>query len=167
MGAWLQQIFGDDSARSTLTLYQVAARAILIYLIGLAIVRLGKSRLISRVTSIDIILGFVLGSVLGRGILGAATIPDTTVATAALVATHWILTWVACRSHRVGELIKGRSKQIVAEGQPLTAAMLASHVSMHDLEESMRLHGYDQLSDIRAAFKERNGEISILAATKK
>jgi len=66
-----------------------------VYVIGVAIVRLGKSRLIGRSTSLDVILGFILGSLLSRGITGHASISGTAVRSAALVAMHWWFTAVA------------------------------------------------------------------------
>ncbi len=59
------------------------------YLAGLVVVRIGKSRLISRTTSLDVILGFILGSLLSRGITGHASISGTIVASAVIVAVHW------------------------------------------------------------------------------
>lgn len=158
----LQSIFGDAGPPETLTLAQIAARAVVVYLMGLTVVRIGKSRALGRVTSIDVLLGFILGSILGRGITGHSSIPTTTVATATLVFMHWLLTWAACRSHVVGNLLKGKSKQIVSDGAIDFRAMRSSHVSIHDLEESMRLHGVENLADVHQAYKERNGEISVV-----
>lgn len=166
MNELAQAIFGDPLSPIPLTLPQVAARAVWIYLIGIFIVRLGKSRLVSRNTSLDVILGFILGSLLSRGITGKSSITDTTAATVALVAAHWVMTWAACRSHKFGELFKGRTKQLVVNGELQPAAMWHSNVSVHDVEEAMRLNGYESLSEVRNAYKERNGEISIIPAKK-
>src|SRR5689334_16612425 len=94
----LQAAFGGDVPEQPLALHQVAARAVAVYLIGIAIVRLGKSRSISRVTAIDVLLGFILGSLLSRGITGHASISATVVSSAAIVATHYLLTKAALRS---------------------------------------------------------------------
>src|SRR4026209_2478611 len=86
IGDLVRSVFGGDAPQQPLLFYQVVARAAIIYIIGLAVVRLGKGRLIGRVTSLDVILGFILGSVLSRGITGQAAISDTAIASAALVA---------------------------------------------------------------------------------
>ncbi len=62
IGTILQQAFGGDTPIEPLALYQIAARAAIVYLGGLIMVRIGKSRFISRTTSMDVILGFILGS---------------------------------------------------------------------------------------------------------
>ncbi len=162
LGTILQDAFGGDVPIEPLTLYQVAARAAAVYLLGLAIVRIGKSRLISRTTSLDVILGFILGSLLSRGITGHASISGTLLASAVIVAVHWVLTAIACRSHGFGNVFKGNTELLVENGRVLRKAMLHSHLSDHDLIEQLRLRGVDNLHEVRAAFKERNGEISVL-----
>jgi uncharacterized membrane protein YcaP (DUF421 family) len=158
----LNQTFGGDVPREPLALYQVAARAALVYLVGLTVVRIGKSRGIGRLTSLDIILGFILGSLLSRGITGHASLSATAVGSVALVATHWLITFLACRSHRLGILIKGRSTLVVVDGKMQRDNMRRSHISEHDLDEELRLHGVDDLQRVKRAYKERNGEISVI-----
>src|SRR5918995_1339959 len=95
IGEWMHLAFGGDIPDDPLRLHQVAARALLVFLAGLVIVRIGKSRLISRATSLDVILGFTLGSILSRGITGNASLSATFTASIALVALHWLLTRLA------------------------------------------------------------------------
>jgi uncharacterized membrane protein YcaP (DUF421 family) len=162
IGEYLNIVFGGDIPADPLRLHQVAARAILVFLVGLAIVRIGKSRLISRATSLDVILGFTLGSILSRGITGNASLSATVVAAAALVAAHWLLTWLACRSHTLGKLVKGNAKLLAKDGKPLRENMNHAHISDRDLEEGLHLSGIDELADVRLAYKERNGEVSVI-----
>ena len=79
IGVALQFVFGGDypPPGDGLKFHQAAARAVVVYLAGLAIIRLGKSRSIGRITPLDALLGFVLGSLLGRGITGHASISGT------------------------------------------------------------------------------------------
>ena len=70
MSELFETIFGGDVPKEPLLLHQCAARAVAVYLIGIAILRIGKSRIISCVTTVDVLLGFILGSLLSRGITG-------------------------------------------------------------------------------------------------
>jgi uncharacterized membrane protein YcaP (DUF421 family) len=160
------EIFGGDYPADPLKLHQIAARAAAVYLIGLAIVRLGKSRLIGRVTSLDVLLGFILGSLLSRGITGHASISGTAASSAVIVCVHWLLTLGSCESHFLGRLIKGNAVLLVKDGQQDETAMRNCHISRHDLEEEARLKSVENVEDIRLAYKERNGEVSILKAKK-
>lgn len=159
---FVEQLVGNGTPERSLSMLQVAVRATVVYIVGILIVRFGKSRMISRATPLDVILGFILGSVLGRGITGSATVSSTAVATAMLVFLHWLLTWGTVRSHRLGQVVKGTCKQIVEDGRMRVDVMHGSHISEQDLLEALRMKGSDDLSQVRAAFKERNGDISII-----
>ena len=157
-------IFGDDVPRQPLPLGQVAARTLLVYSMGLAMIRLGKSRLISGVTSVDVISGFILGSVLSRGITGDAALSGTFVASAVMIATHWIFTRAAWHWPSVGSLVKGTSYLLVEDGRVLDDQMCQSHITRNDLHEAMRRNGIESLQDVKRAYKERNGEVTIIKA---
>ena len=160
------EIFGGDYPVDPLKLHQIAARAAVVFLAGLAIMRLGKSRLIGRVTALDVIVGFTLGSLLGRGITGHASISGTTVASAVIVFIHWLFTLLACRWHKFGTMIKGNTSLLVTNGRIDAGTMLHSHLSPNDLMEAVRLKGLESIEDVHLAYKERNGEISIISRKK-
>lgn len=162
MSELLRLLFGGDMPQQPLTLIQIAARATVVYLGGLVLVRMGKSRLIGRITPLDVILGFILGSLLSRGITGHASISGTLVGSAALIAVHWLCTALAYRSHRFGNLIKGRAVLVVDRGRMNLENMRHSEISEDDLCEELRLRGVKRLDEVDQAFKERNGQISVI-----
>ena len=155
-------LFGGDFPSEGLLLHQVMARAVLVYLAGIIIIRLGKSRSIGRFTPLDVIVGFILGSLLSRGITGSASLSATFAASVALVATHWLLTRLTFQWHWMGNLVKGRADVIVENGKMLDDNLRRHHISQHDLDEALRLKGISGLAKVRRAYKERNGEISFL-----
>lgn len=161
----LELIFGADVPAQPLGFGQLAARTILVYVMGVFVVRLGKSRLISRVTSVDVLVGFILGSLLSRAITGHASLIGTFESSVGLVAAHWLFTWIACHSHTFGTLIKGHENLLVKDGEILHDRLRQSHISTHDLEAALRLQGVESLSEVKRAYKERNGEISVIRAT--
>jgi uncharacterized membrane protein YcaP (DUF421 family) len=155
-------LFGGDVPEARLELHQIAARAAVVYLAGILVVRCGKGRLIGRATALDILLGFILGSLLSRGITGHASLSGTAIATSTLVALHWLFTWAGCKWHGFGDLVKGHAIQLVDHGTLIPENMRTSHISDHDLLEACRLHGIEGTREILVAFKERNGDISIV-----
>ena len=71
-----------------------------------------------------------------------------------------------CNSPYVGNLIKGHALLLVDHGNVLRDAMLKSHISDHDLDEELRLRGVQGVQDVRYAYKERNGEVSVIKRKK-
>jgi uncharacterized membrane protein YcaP (DUF421 family) len=158
----IDQVFGGNTPQFPLTAYQVAARACIVYVAAVIIVRAGKSRLLSRATSLDVMLGFILGSLLSRGMTGHSALSDTFIAAIAIVAIHWLLTAAAFRSVRFETLIKGHVTTLVKHGQLVPQSMRRAHISQDDLQEALRLNGIDDLSQVKLANKERNGEVSVI-----
>ena len=156
-------ILGGDAPDQPLAWGQFAARAALIYFVGIALIRLGKSRLLSRTTPVDVILAFVFGSVLSRAITGSAPLSGTIVAAATLVAIHSVLTALAFYSPFWGRLIKGHTHVLVSDGEINWENMRHSHISERDLHEALRASAHvTDVSSVQLAVKERSGEIGIV-----
>lgn len=159
----MSELFGGDAPQDSMRLVQVGLRAALVYLLALALVRLGKSRFMSQASAIDVVVVLVLGSILGRGVTGSASISATIVASAVLVLFHFGLTFLACRYHRVGNWVKGHTRVLVEQGTLDRRGLFQSHLSEADLHEAMRLRaGIDDLNQIKTAYKERSGAVSVI-----
>lgn len=159
----ISKIFGGDYPQHPLEFHEIAARAVLVYLFGLAAVRIGKSRLLSHATPLDALVVIILGSLLSRAMTGPASLSATIVSSIALVLLHAVFTAAAFRWHPLGNLIKGHSRPLVRDGEILWENMRKSHISPHDLEEALRLNGgVENVKEVRLAMKERNGEISVV-----
>lgn len=159
----LNRGLGGDEPHHPLYAHQVVFRCGLIYIAGLLFVRLGKSRLLSKATPLDMILAFILGSVLSRGINGTASLSSTLVATISLIALHWAFTRLAYWSKWWEWLIKGETRMLVSNGQIHWANMRHSHISEEDLLEQLRLQANcDDLARIKSAVKERNGDVGVI-----
>jgi len=69
---------------------------------------------------------------------------------------------VASRSHRFGKWVKGQPQVLVESGAIDREAMTRHNISVHDLEEDLRLKtGSDDVGQVERAQLERNGEISV------
>jgi uncharacterized membrane protein YcaP (DUF421 family) len=159
----MDNLLGIGLDPKTFSTLQVSLRAIVIYLGGLAILRIGENRFLGKFTAFDIILGFVLGGILSRAINGSGPLFPTLVATTLLVSLHYILAKTAFHSHRFGEAVKGRSELLVKDGEIVWEGMRAKSLSERDLEEALRLKA--SLADceqVAEARFERNGDISVI-----
>jgi uncharacterized membrane protein YcaP (DUF421 family) len=146
-----------------LTFVQISQRGIIVFLVTLAAVRLGHKRSLSRKTPIDAVLVVILAALLSRPINGSAAFFATVGSSVVLIVLHPLFAFLTFYSHRFGILVKGRPDVIVRDGQCDLPMMWRHHVSTHDLDEDMRLGvNIDNLSRIRIARVERNGDISFI-----
>jgi uncharacterized membrane protein YcaP (DUF421 family) len=146
-----------------LTFVQISLRGIIVFLATLIMVRLGHKRSLARKTPFDAVLLVILAAVLSRAINGSAPFFPTLGGGVVLVLLHRLFAHLAYYSHRFGILVKGVPDTIVRQGECDFPMMRRNHVSMHDLEEDMRLNGHlDDLSKVRLARVERSGDISFI-----
>jgi uncharacterized membrane protein YcaP (DUF421 family) len=146
-----------------LTFIQISLRGIIVFLVTLTTMRLGHKRSLSRKTPFDAVLLIILAAVLSRAINGSAAFFATLGGGVVLVMLHRLFAYLAFYSHGFGILVKGKPDIIVRDGECDFEMMRRNHVSVHDLEEDMRLNGnIDDLSQVRRARVERSGDISFI-----
>jgi Predicted membrane protein len=159
----LETLLGLSVEPKDLTFVQISLRGIIVFLATVAMVRLGHKRSLSRKTPFDAVLLVILASVLSRAINGSAAFFATLGGGVVLVLLHRLFAHLAYYSHGFGILVKGKPDTIVRDGQCDFPTMRRNHVSIHDLEEDMRLNGHlDDLSKVRLARVERSGDISFI-----
>ncbi len=163
MGA-LQQIIGIGKEAKDLEIGEMALRAAIIYVVTLAIVRLGKKRFMGSGTAFDMIIGIMLGSMASRAVTGNAPMAPTVAASAMLVFMHWLFSAIALRSHRFGVLVKGQDRMLVRDGEVDQAVMRKTHMTERDLDEDLRGQGIADRSNVAEARLERSGSVSVIEA---
>jgi len=157
------KVFGVDGHPTDLTVLQVSLRCLVIFVIGLALVRVGDRRSLSEKTAFDAIFIVLLGSILSRAINGSGPMLLTIWASIFLMIIHRICAYIAFQSHGFGKLIKGQDVTIVRDGKIDWKAMKRKLVSKHDLEEDLRLDAkVEDVSKIKVARLERSGDISFI-----
>ena len=156
-------LLGPDGQATELTFLQISLRGLLIFIAGLAMVRIGDRRSLAEKTAFDAIFIVLLGSMLSRAINGTAPFFTTIAAGAALMLVHRLLAFASFRSHRFGKLVKGTEVVVVRDGKVDSDALRRCLVTTHDLEEDMRLNARtDDISKVKSARIERSGDISFI-----
>lgn len=160
---FFQMLIGPDGQPKDLTLLQLCLRAFLIFLFGLAMVRIGDRRSLAEKTGFDTLFLILIGAVLARAVNGSAAFLTTLGCALFLMIVHRIFAFIAFRSHEFGKLLKGNPVALVRDGQFDWKAMKRHLVSRHDLEEDLRLAAKtEEIAKIRVARLERSGDISFI-----
>lgn len=159
--SFFEQVVGKGGA--DLEFGQVLLRALIIYLVALAIIRLGKKRLLGQNTAFDVILGVVVGSMFSRTIHSAVPFLGSIVAALLLVGLHGLFAFMAVRLKGFGSVVKGHPSALVKNGQIDWDAMRSHDITEEDLKESMRLKlNSEDLSQVQSAVLERNGSVGFV-----
>ena len=161
---WLQAALGTGLESKDMGVLQMGLRAAIVFVVTVAIVRLGKKRFLGRATAFDVILGIMLGSIVSRAVTGNAPLVPALGAAAVLMLMHWLFSAIALRWHGFGALVKGQPRLLVQDGRPRDDAMRASHMTEHDLWEDLRGKSVSSLAEVKEARLERSGQLSVIKA---
>jgi uncharacterized membrane protein YcaP (DUF421 family) len=157
------KVFGPDGHPTQLTLLQIVIRGVVIFVVGLTMVRAGDRRSLAQKTAFDALFIVLLGSMLSRAINGTGPFLLTIAAAIGMMIIHRACAWIAHRHHAFGKLVKGTELTLVSNGKKNRDAMQSTLISDHDLEEDMRLSAKtEDVGDIRIARLERSGDISFI-----
>jgi uncharacterized membrane protein YcaP (DUF421 family) len=161
--SYVSWLLGLELEAKDINVWRMSLRAAVVFILAIAMIRVGDKRFMGRSTALDVMLGIVFGSVVSRAITGNAPFFPTLAAGLVLVIMHWLMSAVAFRSHRFGILVKGTNRLLVRGGELQHEELKRGHISEHDLNEAMRAKGMaPDFRVIESAHLERNGDISII-----
>jgi uncharacterized membrane protein YcaP (DUF421 family) len=140
----------------------MAARALLMYVILIGVVRAAKKRFLGQPTAFDMILSIVLGSVAARALTGGAPYFPSVLALLVIIAAHWVLSLLARDSRWLSSLIKGHPTPLILDGRVDRNALRAAHMSDDDLDEELRQQGFRDPRVVTEARLERSGKLSVI-----
>jgi uncharacterized membrane protein YcaP (DUF421 family) len=140
----------------------MAARAALMYLLLIIVVRNAKKRFLSNATAFDFILTVMIGAVAARAMTGGAPFFPSILAVVVMVAIHWLISWSARASPTFSGLVKGHATVLIRDGKVLEKPLADAHMSRDDLDEDLREKGISAASEVAEARLERNGKLSVI-----
>ena len=141
---------------------QMSLRAVLIFAVGLAIMRFAASRTFGKWTALDIILAVIIGSNLSRALTGNAPFWPTVIATVVLVMLHACLARAVIRWPALSRALKGRSVTLVRGGSADETALRRHGIGEGDLRMALRARGISEVEEAETVYLERNGDISVI-----
>ena len=143
-----------------LNLWQMSLRAVIVYVLGVVLIRLGDKRFIGKFSAFDVLMAIMIGSVLSRAITNPEAFFAKLAAAGVLVALHAAFAALAFHTDWFGSLVKGTSRKLVIDGEIQWDAMRRAYISENDLMGALRENaGTADLSKVKEARLERSGNI--------
>jgi uncharacterized membrane protein YcaP (DUF421 family) len=159
---FFDNVFGLSLKPEQLGYGHMAARAVLMYILLIVIVRSAKKRFLSNATAFDFILTVMIGSVAARALTGGAPFFPAMLAVVVMVGIHWMISWAGRGSATFSHLIKGHDTLLIKDGRILEKPLANAHMSRDDLEEDLREKGVSHTNDVKEARLERSGKLSVI-----
>jgi uncharacterized membrane protein YcaP (DUF421 family) len=150
-----------------LNLTHICVRGTIVFFVTLVMVRVADKRFLAKLSAFDVILGFLLASMMARAVNGSAAFLPTLAGGFVLVFLHRLLGMLSFRWDWFGRLVKGDARTVIEHGRINLPALRKLHVSEKDLLEELHLNGnLDRFEQVKKATLERNGKISIIPEKK-
>ena len=153
---------GMNEIDPVMSTWQMIPRTVVVYIVALLLIRVGKRRFLGGYTTFDILLGFVVGSIMSRAITGGVTFTNMIFVVATLVGIHWIIAIITYYFDTEGT-IKNSERQLVKDGEIDQDAMQKSKIGENDLLQAIRQKGnVEELDKVKSAYLERDGSITVI-----
>jgi uncharacterized membrane protein YcaP (DUF421 family) len=125
--------------------------------------RLSGKREVGQMTPFDLTLLLLLSNAVQNAMTG----PDTSVlggvvAAVTLLSLNYLIAELSGANRRFRKMVQGEPSLLVHDGEVITLHMTHEHVSLNQLQQSMREHGIATLKDVALAVLEVDGTISFM-----
>jgi uncharacterized membrane protein YcaP (DUF421 family) len=148
------------------SILETIVRGVLMYLAILVLLRVVLRGRTSAVTISDLLV-FMLVSDAAQNAMAANYISLTNgfVLVATIFATSFVIDWLAFRYPRVQRFVHPEKKPLVVNGRVVRPTLQEELMTEQELMTQLRLNGVDDLSELKAAYLEGNGEVSVIRSS--
>ena len=142
-------------------LWELLARAVLVYIATLVMLRLSGKRTIGEFSPFDVLVLLLLSEA-SQGALtgGDESVQGGLFVIAVLILLNWLVAFITARSRRAEALIEGEPVVLIRGGRLDASAMRRNNIPEGDVDEAMRAAGVRRRDDVELAILEPDGEIS-------
>jgi uncharacterized membrane protein YcaP (DUF421 family) len=145
------------------SLPEIILRSLVVYLTIIFAFRLVGKRHISQLSIVDFALVLLVSNAVQNAMVGNdSSLTGSIVAALTLIIVNVLLTRLVLKDERAGEFIQGEPALLVRNGRPSLPNMQREHIRLEELEEAIREHGIESISDVKAAILELDGSISVI-----
>ncbi len=139
-------------------------RAIVIYLLVIALMRISGKRAIGQFTPFDLVLLILIGNAVQNGLNGGDnSVSGALILACTLVLLNYGVAWASVRWQKIEDYVEGEPVVLARDGEVFEDVLKRELVSDDDLREALRINNISHLGDIGVAILETNGSISVLA----
>lgn len=161
---WQRLFFGDQPFGFY---FEIAFRTLLMYLALLLLLRMLSKRTLTQLSILEFGIVIALGSAAGDPTF-YEDIPvlHGLVVLVTVVLIQRAYTWLIRKNEMVETLMEGRPVELMRDGCILGDALDKGRISQEEFFEMLRQHQVTQLGEVRRAYLEQNGQVSVFTLAK-
>ena len=153
----------EDLFRPSTGIVELLLRATIVYFALLVMLRLTGKRTVGQFTPFDLLVMLLISEAVHGSLVGDdASVTSGLIVVASLVALNFLVGFATSRSKQLESLVVGRPVLIARDGAIFEDELKRQNVSLLKFRAAMRREGVPRDEQIRFAFLETNGEITIV-----
>ena len=138
-------------------------RALLVYAFLLVAIRVFGRRELGQLTAFDLIVLLTLSNILQNAMIGDDnSVTGGVVGALVLLSANFAVALGVFRSKKVEELVEGKTHILIQDGRVRRRALQRELMTESDLMSAVHRQGLERFEDVKLAFSETNGTISII-----
>jgi uncharacterized membrane protein YcaP (DUF421 family) len=144
-------------------LLEIFARGTVVYLGLLALLRVVGQRETGAIGLHDLLVVVLIAEAIQQGLTGGYNaVPDGLMIVVVILAWSVAIDAIAWRWPRLGSIVKPRPKLLIEDGKINQKALLRELMTYDEVLSQLRLHGIEDPSQVKRAYIEPNGMISVI-----
>ena len=151
-----------------ISIFEIVVRSVIMFLATFVMVQITGMRYFRKNNPFDMVITFLIGGVLSRGVVGASPLVSTLASTLALIILQKVFYSLAFRNKKFEKIMKGEPFLIYTGGKFLKDNMKQADVTTTEVMEDLRVEQQtESLDEIEQIYVEKTGEISFIKKEKK
>jgi len=152
-----------DLFRIHVSIPELMLRGTLVYWLLFIIFRFVLRRDVGAVGIADILLLVIVADAAQNAMSGGYdTFSEGAILVLTIVGWNWLLDVLSYRFALVRQFASPRRLTLVRHGVPQRQQMRREYITMEELNEKLREQGIEHLSDVKVAYLEGDGQISVI-----
>jgi uncharacterized membrane protein YcaP (DUF421 family) len=156
----------SDVVAPELPLWELLLRGTLTYLFLLGLMRFVQKRQAGTLGVADLLFVLLIAHAAHNALVGEYhSLTDGAILTTTVLALNMGINWLGFHVPAVGRLIHPPPLELIKDGQENWANMRREFITRDELLSHVRRAGAEDISDVRGAWMEGNGQISVVTTS--
>jgi uncharacterized membrane protein YcaP (DUF421 family) len=159
-------ILGFDIVKAftpDVSLFEVFVRGVIMYLSIFLLLRIVLRGRTGSMTTSDVLVLVIISDAAQNAMSSSYTsITDGIVLVATVVGMSWLFDWLGYHVAFMGRFVHPERKPLVVNGRVIRKSLAQELMTEEELMTQLRLQGTEHINEVKAAYLEGNGEISVI-----
>jgi uncharacterized membrane protein YcaP (DUF421 family) len=151
----------------SLVWWEFILRGIIVYFFVLVLLRFTGKRQVGQLAPFDLVLLLILSNAVQNAMNGGDnSVIGGMISAVTLVGANWLVGVITYKSKAAERLIEGTPELLIHNGKLSSGSLARAQLTHNELMSALREAGCMEIEEVRAAFLENDGTISVITRKK-